>query len=166
MKKTTSNNRSKKISNQRSSVKNWTTGLRRSRRQRLIAFFLLGFAVVGSYLVITSMAASKPRYFGYPGYWMGRVRACVSGEGVWDKENYDAPGGAYGFTRTQWDNYAGVRNAEQASPRDQDEKFIAVWSSPSQGSNPWKDSADCWEPAGTISGAPCLPVPKNPIKES
>lgn len=131
----------------------------------MASFFLLGFALVGSYLVVTSLADTKPKYFGNADYWMTRVRACESGNGVWGNANYEQAGGAFGYKTAKWDNYSGTKDANEASSNAQNDKFAADWNNPEIGSKPWKDTMDCWKPSGTIKGAPCLPVPKNPVIE-
>lgn len=154
---------SKRTSNQAGSTKNWTTALLNSRKQRLTAVFVLGIALLGSYLVITSLASARPRYWGNTDYWMGRIRACESAQGVWQKDRYTVGVNAYGYSPAEWNNYAGVADASEALPKDQDAKFIADWNNPNIGSKPWEDTIECWKPGGTIAGAPCLPIPLNPL---
>ncbi len=165
MKKTQKSRQMRNTNSQKGAVKNWLTG-KKLRQQQLTLFFVLGFAMLGSYLVFTTFAASKPGYWGNAGYWIGRVRACESGDGVWGEHSYERPGGAYDYNDKDWNNYGGFSEARLAPSNIQDDKFIADWNNQKVGSKPWKDSESCWKPLGSIRGAPCLPVPKTPVFES
>lgn len=160
----------RRSNNQRGSIKNWFSGMNTSGRQRVKLVSVLGIAIVGTFLVASSLAAAKPRYFGNSDYWAGRVRACESGKGVWGDEDYEASGngtqsGAYMYTRSEWSNFGGFSEAKLAPPAVQDDKFLMDWNDSNIGSKRWEISLECWKPAGTIKGAPCLPVPKNPTEQ-
>lgn len=152
---------------QRGSTKNWFAN-KRLGKQKLKILFVLSIALIGVYLVLSTMAASKPKYFGNDEYWAGRIRACESGDGIWNRENYGwinedlGTSGAYQYSKEEWNYFGGFGEAYLAPAAVQDDKFKSDWNNPSVGSNIWVDTIDCWKPAGIIAGAPCLPVPKNP----
>ncbi len=156
--------------NQRGFIKNWFRGMNRNGKQRVKLIFVIGVALIGTYLVTSSFAAAKPRYFGNADYWIVRVIACETGQGIWGQGDYEAKGegsrsGAFNYNIKEWNNFGGFSEARLAPAVVQNDKFTTDWNDPATGSTRWKSTMECWKPAGTIKGAPCLPVPKNPTNE-
>lgn len=154
-----------KPNRQKGAVNNWLRGLSQPGAKKLKIIFIIAIAVFGSYLVFVALAASKPKYFGNALYWIDRVRTCETSNGLWGNGDYSRKGGAFNYSTKLWNNYGGYADASSAPSNVQDQKFISDWNNSKIGSNPWKKSMECWKPAGTIKGAPCLPVPKNPVKD-
>lgn len=161
-----SNKTARRTNNQRGSTKNWFANLNRQSKKRVKVTFVLIFALLGAYIVVNALATNNPRYFGHSEYWMERVRACETGDGVWGAGAYDsAGGGAFNYSNEVWSNFGGYQEAHLAPPEVQEDKFSNDWNDPAVGSKPWEDSMDCWKPAGTIAGAPCVSVPKTPTQQ-
>lgn len=144
--------------NQKGSINNWLNGLKRSPKKRMTTLFLVGFALVGTYLAATSLAATV--YHGNAEYWAPRVRACESGGKVYGQANYTLKkagsneSGAYQYSKSRWNNYRGYAEARFAPANIQDERFAKDWNNIKIGSRPWDTSQRCWKPGGTILNAP------------
>lgn len=159
--------RSKKIS-KKSRLHKLKTAMGRYSKYQILAVFCVLFASVGTYLLVSGFAQNE-RYASHPAnndtaFIAPRIRACETGGGVWGNANYSSPprkgstiSGAYQFTRRLWGGYAGKTYAYQATPEQQDARFVQVYNNGKGKSNWTADSRSvkCWNwPNGTIRNAP------------